>query len=173
MLINRALYPEGKSDHFSEDIDFSTEKLDPNIIRGIDSCHVEVDVSRIEDIFRVNVNLKAHVTLVCAYTLEDVPYTLKGSEEFDFVDDKENESESLLYEKNVTINMDPYIFSLLMALVPNKVIKKGAKLPSGGQDYRVISEDTYFEEQENKVDHRFDVLDELDLPSNEDEDNNK
>ncbi len=170
MLINRALYIEGKDEHLSDDIDFSSAKLDPNIIRSIDSCHVEVDVSRIEDIFRVNVNLKAHVTLVCAYTLEDVPYVLKGSEEFDFVDEKEDESDTLLYEKNVSINMDPYIFSLLMALVPNKVIKKGAKLPNGGEHYRVISEDTYFEEQENKVDHRWDVLDELDLPSNDKED---
>ena len=164
MKINRALYQVGKKYHLSEDVDLSSYELNKNTIREIKNAHVEVDVENYDDLFRVIVNLKSEVTLVSAYTLADVPYVLKGNEEFDFTDDEEEaDNQSLFYEKNIIIDMDDYIFSLLVALIPNKIINKGEELPKGGKDYAVMSEDEYNKKKENKVDPRWAALDDIEL----------
>ena len=42
-------------------------------------------------------------------------------------------------------------------------MKKGAKLPTNGNGYRVLSEDEYNKEQEEKVDPRWAALDDINL----------
>lgn len=164
MKINRALYQEGKKYHLSEDVDFSSYELDKSIIREIKSCHVEVDIENYGDLFRIIVNLMSEVTLISAYTLKDVPYVIKGNEEFDFTDiEEEADNESLFYEKDNIIDFDPYIYSIILALVPEKVINKGEKLPSDGNGYRVLTEEEYLKEKENSTDPRWSALDDLDL----------
>lgn len=164
MKINRALYQEGKKYHLSEDVDFSSYELDKSIIREIKSCHVEVDIENYGDLFRIIVNLMSETTLISAYTLKDVPYAIKGNEEFDFTDvEEEADNESLFYEKDNIIDFDPYIYSIILALVPEKVINKGEKLPSDGNGYRVLTEEEYLKEKENSTDPRWSALDDLDL----------
>lgn len=170
MLISRSILEENKTYHYSEDIDFSLEKLDPVLIRKIKDCHVEVDVTNIfYGHVRVVINIKSNVVLPCSYTLEDVDYVIKGQEEFIFVDDKEeiDEESGLFYEEKDTFDLNPYIFAVLIALVPFKVVKEGAKLPEGGKDYRVLSEDEYYEEKKKRKDHRWDVLDNIEFDDEE------
>ena len=42
-------------------------------------------------------------------------------------------------------------------------LDKNSKLPDDGQGYRVLSEEDYLKEKENKIDERWSKLDELDL----------
>ena len=166
MQINTNVLEENKVYHYSEDIDFSNETLDPVLIREIKDCHAEVEVMNLyEGHVRIIINIKANVILPCSYTLEDVPYVIKGNEEFIIVSDKEEEDVEggLIYEEKAIFSLDPYIFSLLIALVPPKVVKEGAKLPDGGKGYEVMSEDEYYERKAKQVDHRWDALDEIEF----------
>lgn len=153
----------GQKYHLVDDIDFSNVELNTNYIRRILDCHVEVDVENLSTFLRVKINLVSHVVLPCAYTLEDVDYTLKGNEEFDFVEDIDlADNENLFFEKD-EINLDSYIYSVLIALIPPKVVKKGATLPKGGEGYKVMTEDEYVKMKKKEKDPRWAVLDDIDL----------
>ncbi|MBR0294833.1 MAG: DUF177 domain-containing protein [Bacilli bacterium] len=166
MQINTNILEEGKTYHYSEDLDFSSETLNPILIRKIKDCHAEVDVTPLYfGHVRIIINIKSNVILPCSYTLEDVDYIIKGGEEFIFTDEKEEDDEEagMIYEPKPIFSLDPYIFSLLIALVPPKVVKKGAKLPEGGKGYDVISEDEYYQRKATQVDHRWDKLNDIEL----------
>ena len=60
-------------------------------------------------------------------------------------------------------DIDPYVLSLVVSEIPAKIVKKGAKLPEDGSGYRVLSEEEYNKEQENKKDSRWDALDKIEL----------
>ena len=170
MQINKNVLEEGKLYHYSEDIDFSREELNPIRVRKILNCHVEVDVTNIYyGHTRVVINLKSDVVLPCSYTLEDVDYCVKGQEEFIFVDEEEeaDEDSGLIYEAKDIFDLNPYIFGVLIALIPLKVVKKGAKLPKGGKDYQVLSEDEYYEQKSKKQDPRWSKLDDIDFDDEE------
>ena len=83
-------------------------------------------------------------------------------DDLEFTDNEEDDGCYLAH--GPLIDLDEYILGILLANVPVRIVKKGAKLPGDGQDYRVISEDQYVKEKENSVDHRWDALDNLELP---------
>lgn len=156
-------YEIGQKYHLIDDIDFANAKLNENLIRRILSCHVEVDVENLSTILRVKINLSANVILPCAYTLEDVDYVVKGKEEFDFVDNIDlADNENLFFEKDV-IDLDPYIYSVLIALIPLRVTKKGATLPKSGKGYKVMTEEEYLKMKKKEKDPRWSALDDIDL----------
>ena len=165
MIINRLLLEEGKTVHYSEDIDFSkdNENLN-NLLKKIDDCHVEVDVTDYVNILRVIINLKANVTGICAYSLEDVPLVVKTNDELDFTDDEDYEDdEDLIYITSPKIDLKNYIYSLICASLPSKIIKKGATLPKDGKGYRVLTEEDFIKEKESKPDPRWACLDDIEL----------
>ncbi|MBR0439360.1 MAG: DUF177 domain-containing protein [Bacilli bacterium] len=157
MKINRALLSFGNSKTFTESIDFSSLTFDGSHIRKIESCEATVIATDYDDILRIEVKIDAKVIGICAYTLEDVELSIKAEDELTFSDD-ENDQDSY-YEKSNIIDLDEYILGILLANVPVRIIKKGAKLPQNGKNYRVMSEDEYEKEKEKKHDPRFDILD--------------
>lgn len=165
MIINRILLTEGKTEHYSNDIDFSNDELYlNNLLRKISSCHVEIDVTDYGNILRVVINLKAEVIGVCAYTLEDVPLVIKTNDELDFTDDEENiDDEDLIYIDNPQIDLKPYIYSLICTSLPTRIIKKGATLPKDGNGYRVLTEEELLKEKEKRPDPRWAALDDIEL----------
>ena len=110
----------------------------------------------------LEVNIDAKVIGVCAYSLEDVPLDIKVHDNIEISDVVEDD-DVIFYEKNSVFDIDPYILSLIVTNVPQKIVKKGAKLPSGGKGYRVLSEEEYQKEESKKVDPRWAALDNLDL----------
>lgn len=161
MIINRLHFQDGNTHHISSDIDFSDSVFDTFLIRKIKSCHVEINVTDYDEIFRVEINLKAEVVVPCSYTLEDVDFVVKTKDEIDFTDEKISEEEddgTLVYVEDVLIDLKPYIYSMIVTSIPPKVIKKGAKLPDG-----VITSDEYEKSLEEKTDPRWASLDDLDL----------
>lgn len=165
MIINRALLKNGVPTTFVDTIDFSNDQFDPTHIRKIEDCSVEAIATDYETILRVEVKIKAKVIGVCSYSLEDVELNLKIEDELNFTDDEEDVDN--YYEKGNLINLDSYVLGILLANIPVRIVKKGAKLPENGKDYRVISEEDYEQEKSKEVDHRFDILDSIEFSDDE------
>ena len=65
---------------------------------------------------------------------------------------------------NYEIDMDNYFLGYVIASVPHNAHKKGAKLPSEGKGYRVLTEDELLKERSStKKSSPFDCLDDIDL----------
>ena len=161
MKINRALLKNGIPETFSEEVDFSHVELDPTHIRSIPHCVVKITATDYEEILHISLEINAVVIGVCSYSLEDVELKLKINDSLDFTDDVEDVDN--YYEKENLIDLDPYILGILLANVPVRIVKKGAKLPKNGAGYRVLSEDDYLKEQSNKKDSRWDKLDSVQI----------
>ena len=161
MKINRALLVNGVAKSFEEAIDFSHIEFDKNHIRSIQDCNVKAVATDYESILCIDVEISALVIGVCSYSLEDVEIPLKIKDQLVFTDDETDEDN--YYAKDNIIDLDEYILGILLANVPVRIVKKGAKLPGDGSNYRVISEDQYQKEKENSQDSRWSALDDLDL----------
>lgn len=157
MKINRALLSYGVAKQFEEEVDFSSLTLDPTHIRKIEKCFVKVTAVDYESILHLDVDISSTVIGVCSYSLEDVELKIHCSESLDFSDDEEDEE--CYHTKDTIIDLDEYILGILLANVPVRIIKKGAKLPQNGKNYRVLSEEDYEKEKSGKTDHRWDKLD--------------
>ena len=166
MKINRAILPVNKAETFQEEVDFSHLKFDENHVRNINKCLVTVVATEFEEVLECKINGEADVIASCSYTLEDVPLHVKFKETLYF-SNEETDSEDCYYEPGVEIDLDPHILALILAEVPHNITKKGATLPKSGNGYRVISEEDYLKEKQNKKNSAFDILDSIEF----DEDN--
>lgn len=161
MKIIKAKLPLGKTITSTEVLSFPHEIYNDNHIRQIEDTEVSLSSTLYESFVRVVVDFKVQVIVACAYTLEDVPLDLHIKDELIFTED-ENDEENF-YEPGPSIVLDDYILGLILARIPIKVVKKGAKLPKGDESYRVIDEETLNEERKNRKDERWNVLDQLDI----------
>ena len=160
MQINLATLPMNKSVSFEEEIDFRELTFKNLNLKQINKCEVTAVCSQYESLLRVEVNVKASLTCISAYSLKDVPLNVDVNDELDFAEDI-NENENLI--SNNLLNLDEYVISLILASIPKRVIDKGEKLPKGGQGYRVLSEEDLIEERKSRHTSAFDCLDDLDL----------
>lgn len=160
MKINRLLF-QNKGYSIEDDLDFSSQSFDPTHIRNIGKTHVKITGQDYEDFLVLNFEIVSNVIGVCSYTLEDVPLTIKVNTSLTFT--YEEEDEETIHIDNPIFEVDEYILDLIIAEVPMKIVKKGAKLPSSGEGYRVLSEDEYNKEQEQKTDSRWAALDDIEL----------
>ncbi|NLB48237.1 MAG: DUF177 domain-containing protein [Erysipelotrichia bacterium] len=167
MKINRSTLPIQKDLKIKGTIDFSTYPLDGHHIRQITRCEVVGVLHEFEDVLRCKVNGFAEVIAPCSYTLDDVALKVKFKEEFFFSAD-ENCSKHMDYEAGDIIDLGPYVLALICAAVPHNLVKPGAKLPSSGKGYRVLTEDDFLLERSKKSNPAFAILDEL-LPADEDD----
>ena len=161
MKLNRFAF-ENNHLEIEDDIDFSSAVLDPNHIRKIENAHVKLKADEYEDIIVANFEIQADIIGVCSYTLEDVPLHLKFKDSLEFSNEI-NDDEDIIYEDKPIFSLDEYILQLIVGEVPLKLVKKGAKLPNSGQDYRVISEEEYEKEKSSKTDPRWSKLDDVEL----------
>ena len=157
MRINRALLVNGVAKTIEESLDFSSVSFDPTHIRSIPKCDVKATLTDYDELLYVQVEIKATVIGVCSYTLEDVELKFNINESLTFSSNEEDEDS--YYEKDMIFDLDSYILGILLANVPVRIIKKGAKLPENGNGYRVMSEDDYEKEKKQKPDPRWDKLD--------------
>lgn len=161
MNINRFLFQNNVLE-LEDDIDFSHAELDQSHIRKITFCHVKIKAHEYEDLITIDADIEADVVGVCAYTLEDVPLHLKFKDSLEFSNEV-SDDEDIFYEEEPIFSLDPYILGLIISEVPIKIVKEGAKLPSSGDGYRVLSEEDYLEEKKKKKDSRWSKLDDIDL----------
>ena len=145
-----------------DDIDFSNAQIDTNHIRKIENTHVKVFAHEYDDLLTMDVYVECDIVGVCSYTLEDVPLHLKFKDSLEFSNEVEDD-EAIFFEPKPIFELDPYVLGLIIASTPTKIVKKGAKLPSSGKGYRVLSEDEYQEEKKSKTDSRWAKLDDVEL----------
>lgn len=165
MKVNRLFLKLNEKEVVEEDIDFSSGFSDPNHVKKINSCHVKLELVEYGDVLECDMYLNADVIASCAYTLEDVPYKVKVHEKMYFSSEEDDkDSDTIYYEPENEINFDDYALSYIIANVPHHLHKPGAKLPAGGNGYRVLTEDDLAKERsEEKKSSPFDCLDDLDL----------
>lgn len=145
-----------------DEIDFSHAELDQNHIRKIENTHVKVLAHEYEDLLVMDVNVECDIVGVCSYTFEDVPLHLKFKDSLEFSNEVEDDDD-IFFEPKPIFELDPYILGLIIASTPTKIVKKGAKLPSSGVGYRVLSEEEYNSEKKKKADSRWSKLDDIEL----------
>ena len=161
MKLNRLLF--ANKDYVLEgESDFSSLEFDPYHIRKIGKAYYQITGQIFEDLLMLNFHIVTDVIGVCAYTLDDVPIHLDFHDSLEISNEIEND-EKIFFEKNLIFDIDPYVLSLIVSEIPAKIIKEGATLPKDGKGYRVLSEDKYLEEQKNKKDPRWDILDDIDI----------
>ena len=161
MNLNRFLFQNNELE-LEEDIDFSDADIDKSHIRAITKCHVKMSAHEYDDLIVANFKVEVDLIGVCAYSLEDVPLHLKFNDSLEFSNEI-SDDEDIYYEEKPIFSIDPYILGLIIAETPLKIVKKGAKLPSGGDGYRVLSEEEYEKEQKSKTDSRWSKLDDIEL----------
>ena len=161
MKLNKLLFAN-KDYVFEGEISFDNAAVDPNHIRQILPASFKITGQTFEDLLLLHVEVKATVIGVCCYSLEDVELPIHVVDDIQISDTIEDD-EQIFYEPNVVFDIDPYILSMIIASVPIKIVKKGAKLPSSGNGYRVLSEEEYLKEEANKKDSRWSALDDVDL----------
>ena len=162
MKLNRAILPANKPETFDEQIDFSSLKLDENHVKRIEKCLVKVIATEFGDVLQCAINGEADVIASCSYTLEDVPLHVAFKETLYFSNEVMG-SQECYYEPGVEVDLDPHILALILAEVPHNIVKKGASLPKSGNGYRVISEEEYEKERQNKKNSAFDILDSIEF----------
>ncbi|MDY0177668.1 MAG: hypothetical protein GX807_02615 [Erysipelotrichia bacterium] len=164
MKINRKSLVPKKSYSESGMIIFDSKLFAKRIdLKRIDECEVNITYENFEDILRVRVKVVANLTLICSYSLEDVAFRLSVKDELSFTDRKELVNENIFYEPHQIIDLNPYIFGLILASIPIKIVKEGMELPRDGNGYRVLSEDKLQKERLSHKDSPFDILKDLDL----------
>lgn len=160
MRLNRLLF-ENPNYVLEGTIDFSSLSFSSNI-KKIMPAEVKITGSIFEDMLMLKVNIKTTVIGICSYTLEDVEIPMQITDNIEFSNEIEDD-ETIFFEPNNIFEIDEYILSIIISEVPSKIVKKGAKLPENGNGYRVLTEEEYEKEQQNKKDPRWNKLDDLDL----------
>ena len=166
MKLNRAILPIGKPETFDEEIDFSSLKLDENHVKKINKCSVKVIATEFGDVLQCSINGEADVIASCSYTLDDVPLHVNFKDTLYFSSEVMG-SQECYYEPGIEVDLDPHILALILAEGPHNITKSGASLPKSGNGYRVLSEEDYEKEKQNKKNSAFDILDTIEF----DEDN--
>ena len=160
--INR-LFFENKDYVLEGEVDLSHLTFDSYHVRKIKKVTYKVTGQIYDDLLVLEVKFDADVISSCAYTLEDLPYHAKGKESIE-ISNEIQDDEFIFYEESNIFDFEPYLISLVVSSVPNKLVKKGATLPNNGDGYRFLSEEEYEKEQkEKKKSSPFDILDDIEL----------
>ncbi|MCQ3035636.1 MAG: YceD family protein [Bacilli bacterium] len=167
MKIDVNLLKVGKSILRKEEVvlDESYKCLYP--LLGIKNIFAEAEVTAYQEFIEVSLLVNAVVSLECSYTLKAFDYKIKDRINLEFTQYEEDATEDTILIDNNTIELDSYIFDLISMNVPSKPVMKGASKPSDGKGYRVLSEEEYVKEQENKTNDQFDKLLELEFDDEE------
>lgn len=109
----------------------------------IQDFELDVSYNDFNDETHVSLNAVVPVTLECAYTLKHFRSVVEINETICFSDEVSESNAELddcYYEKGPFIDLTPYLFILIISLIPLKVIAPGARLP---ESEVVLSEEEY------------------------------
>jgi len=156
--------PNSKEYELNEVVLLNEEKYPPHFpIAKIGEVKVNVKARKYENFLNVNISLNAKVNLICSYSLKEFESTIKNSDSLNFAFYKEEADEDTILIEGNYLNLDQYIYDLIILGVPLKPIAPGAKLPEGDNSYRVISSDDYESKKASEGNSKFDKLLDLDL----------
>ncbi len=147
-----------------EEIDASRFDLSANFsLKGIHDLVAKALVSYKGELVHVSIDLTGVLDLECAYTLDIFQQKLQISDELFFSNKQDDDEEDVFFERGPLIELDQYIFGLILAHIPLRVIKPGAKLPLGDEIVEVMREDEYIKTR-NVHNNPFNDIDLEDFP---------
>lgn len=148
MKININQIRPNKDNIFEEEIVFKNGIFNPNTIRKVNKCLARANFHLYDDFLNLSLQIEYEVILPCAYTLKDVVYKNKDDDNIIFKDEVDQDSECL--PRSGVIDVDYYVYSLLLASIPTRVVSKDAS---------TLEED----KEKKKGNSFFDILDKLDI----------
>lgn len=164
MKIDIYKIPNTKKLVVEEIVELDKEKFAPSFpILEIGKVFAKAKVNRYDDFINIHLSVKAEVILQCSYTLKPFKSKVSGEEEFNFTTFESEEDDDFIIYKGNRIDLDEYIYELIISSVPTSPKAPGARLPKSGEGYRVISEDDLLLEESTKGNDKFDKLADLDL----------
>ena len=94
--------------------------------------------------------------LKCALSNEDIDYTFSDSDSLTFSFESNNEDDEIIFAKGNVVDIDPYIWQLIVVNVPLRVVKEGYSLENKqGKNWKI---GVYEEEKEPAIDPRLESL---------------
>jgi uncharacterized metal-binding protein YceD (DUF177 family) len=159
MKFSRSELRRYRTIEFDEVVSYAKEKIvnKPSLL-DIKNVHALAKVELFNDLIKADIEATATLVLECAYTLEPLERNITINETLQLTEDV-REDDALLYAPGPEINLDDYLYGLILTEVPAKVVKRGAHLPKEGKGYRVITEDQLIREKEQNGDPRLNELD--------------
>lgn len=151
----------------TEIVDLSHEDYHANFsLKAIKPFPLTVTYNTYDDEVEVMIKGDVTLTLECAYSLElfDDVISLDDDLVFNFKNPNiEAESDDAFYEPGPYIELDHYIYALILSYIPLVVIKPGAKRPESGEGYEVLSEEEYAKKRQTLGDEYDDLFAKLEL----------
>lgn len=148
MIIDLNQLKEHKKNTFQAEIVFSAPKYTfKRPLLDIVQCLVDAEVQKYANNFLIKLKIDAKVVLESSYTLKPFKETIQLIDDIFLDADKSEQEDEYLKIQCEKIELDDYIYSLIIASLPMRPVKKGEELPSGGENYRVMTEDEYHNER--------------------------
>lgn len=151
----------------SEVVDLSEIKDHANYsLKGIKPFTANVTFETFKEVVEVDIAAKVTVILECAYSAElfDQEIEVRDELNFNFVNPNiEAERDDTYYEAGPEIDLDPYLYALILSYIPLRAIKPGAKFPKSGEGYSVMTEAEYKKKKQTLDDKYGDLFDKLDF----------
>ena len=130
-------------------------------LKGINSSNGEIEINKIDHSLIVKVNVLFNIDVVSSYSAEVFKTKIKINDDLYFTNSKSLDSDEFIFV-NDEIDLDYYIYSLLITSIPLNVHKPGENLPKG-DGYRVLSEEEFRKEKEESCGNAFDSLKDIDF----------
>lgn len=132
--------------------------LESRPIKKVNYCNGLIRLEKVDHILICKLSLKANINVISSYTDEPFNTNIFINDELYFSDLKDMDGEDIIFTED-NIDIDYYVYSLIITSIPIDIHKKGEKLPSG-EGYRVIKEDDFNKEPKGNV---FDKLKGIDF----------
>lgn len=159
MRFNKANLRRNAHLELEEDIVFTPEQIAGHVsLLDIKDIHAIAKLTSFGEIIKADIEVKGTLVLECAYSLKPLKRKLHIKDTLQF-SNLPQEEDDILYVPTPDIDLNAYIFGLILLEVPPKVVKRGAKLPKEGKGYRVLTEEEFIKEKEAAGDPRFVALD--------------
>lgn len=130
-------------------------------LKGVNSSNGEIEVNKFDHSLIVKVNVLFDIDVVSSYSAEVFKTKIKIKDDLYFTNSKSLDSDEFILV-NDEIDLDYYIYSLLITSIPLNIHKPGESLPKG-DGYRVLSEDEFKKEKEESGGNAFDALKDIDF----------
>lgn len=129
---------------------------------AIKKCFGNIEITKYRKLIRMNIDLDVVVNLECSYTLEPFDHELNIHEEVVIGDTFDPNSEAIIVEGDA-IDLERILYAIISSSLPLKPVKPGAKLPKGGEGYRVLNDEQLAKDRSISGDSRFAKLDDFNL----------
>lgn len=152
---------KNKTHHsFVEEISFDEESLKKiDLLKQIKKLIARVDLEICNPFIIAKIKLQGDLILLSSRSLKELPYSFEDEISLTFALYKmEDEDDDVIYVENRIIDFTPYLYSLLNANIPFKVLADEDKETIVDDSWELISEDEYYERKKDKPNGLFDAL---------------